>query len=147
MLDAAIEHVADNGPPESVWDWIAPTIEENNVHDGNDDVLVIWNADNSDDENVKDPDSELSLTHSMQDNESRHNRLSMLFAREAWKDIMSNSEYHKNMHTLSDSQCSVIMFNCTWYKWYIKNLWSGLPTDGLRLHLGVPGGTGQSHVI
>ena len=41
ILDAAIEHVADNGPPEIVWYSIAPTFEENNVHDGDDGVLVI----------------------------------------------------------------------------------------------------------
>ena len=51
-LDAAIEHVVDNGPTEIVSDSIALAIEENNIHDGDDDVLVNQNADNSDDENV-----------------------------------------------------------------------------------------------
>ena len=57
---------------------------------GDDDVLVIWNADNSGIENVNDLDSELSSTHNMQDNDSNHNSLSMLLAREAQKDVMSN---------------------------------------------------------
>ena len=41
VLDAAINDIADNGPPEIVWDSIAPTIEQDNVEATDDDTVTI----------------------------------------------------------------------------------------------------------
>ena len=40
-LSAAINDIADNGPPEIAWDSIAPTIEQDNVEAANDDTVTI----------------------------------------------------------------------------------------------------------
>ena len=40
-LDAAINDIADNSPPEIAWDSIAPTIEQDNVKAVDDDRVTI----------------------------------------------------------------------------------------------------------
>ena len=41
VFDAAINDIADNGPPEIAWDSIAPTIEQDNVEAADDDTVTI----------------------------------------------------------------------------------------------------------
>ena len=41
VLDAAINDIADNGPPEIAWDSIAPTTEQDNVEAADDDTVTI----------------------------------------------------------------------------------------------------------
>ena len=40
-LDAAINDIPDNGPPEIAWDSIAPTIEQDNVKAADDDRVTM----------------------------------------------------------------------------------------------------------
>ena len=51
VMDAAINDIADNGPPEIAWDSIAPTVEENNVNANEDDRVIVHNVDSEDDDN------------------------------------------------------------------------------------------------
>ena len=96
-MDAAINDVADNGPPEIVWDLIAPTVEENTI-DALDDCVIVCNEDSEEDEDeIHDLDVMLSGNDNGDQSQSRRNKLSTLFEREACKDIMPNSEYHDHM--------------------------------------------------
>ena len=42
-IEIAFEELAENGSPESVWDAIAPTIEEDNVAARNQGFYAVWN--------------------------------------------------------------------------------------------------------
>ena len=44
-MDAAINDIADNGPPQIAWDSIAPTIEQNNNNSTENDIVTIDNID------------------------------------------------------------------------------------------------------
>ena len=78
-MDAAIENIAENGPPEIAWDYIAPTIEENNIQATKEDRVIVCNVDSDEDEdevNDLDVPTGPSDTH---DATSRKNQLSTLF--------------------------------------------------------------------
>ena len=94
-MDAAINDLVDNGPPQIVWDSIAPTIEENNSNTTEDDVIIH----NIDSEEGEDDNSENNSTEQQNntENNSTRNKMSKLFEREAHKDIMSNVEYCKHL--------------------------------------------------
>ena len=92
-MDAAIENIAENGPPEIAWDYIAPTIEENNIQAMKEDRVIVCNVDtNEDEDEVNDLDVPTGPSDA-HDATSRRNQLSTLFEQEACKDIMTNSEY------------------------------------------------------
>ena len=46
----------------------------------------------------------------------------MLFAREGKKDIMSQQEYHVNIHNLNTGQRQIVMYNCSLCKAAIHSL-------------------------
>ena len=52
----------------------------------------------------------------------KRNDLSMLFAREAHKDIISPDEYHNSCRDLHPVQREIIMYNHSWCKSTINNL-------------------------
>ena len=111
-MDAAINDVADNGPPEIVWDLIAPTIEENNIDALDDDCVIVCNVDSEEDEDeIHDLDVMLSGNDNGDQSQSRRNKLSTLFEWEACKDIMPNSEYRDHVRNLNECQHKVVMFN------------------------------------
>ena len=119
-MDAAIENIAENGPPEIAWDYIAPTIEENNIHAMKEDRVIVCNVDSDGDEdevNDLDVPTGPSDTH---DATSRKNQLSTLFEQEARKDIMTNSEYRTFLHCLNTQQHQIVMANCLWCKMYVQ---------------------------
>ena len=47
-IENAFEELAENGPPESVWDAVAPTIEEDNVATRNEGFYAVWNLEEED---------------------------------------------------------------------------------------------------
>ena len=79
-MDSVINDIADNGPPEMVWDVIAPIIEEENVQSVDDDQIMICNVDSEDEDN--DQIHDLDIDPSSGDNDSeknmRKNKLSTL---------------------------------------------------------------------
>ena len=136
-MDAAIYDIVDNGPPQIIWDSIAPTIEENKTNTTDDDVVIICNIDSEEDE---------AEQHNTQNNSTR-NKMSKLFEREVCKDIMPNPEYHKHLWNLNYGQWRIVMSNRSWHKTYVRKMWDGKFHKGYKWYLGGPGGTGKSHVI
>ena len=90
-IENAFEELAENGPPESVWDAVAPTIEEDNVAARNEGFYAVWNLEEEDlaEHNQmmlesRDENSDTVLNKSV---------LSILYTKEAQKDIMTPAEY------------------------------------------------------
>ena len=108
--------------PEIAWDAIAPMIEEDNLQTQNADCVVVHNNvdENGDDEShINDLDTPADDSVS---SDTHKNKLSVMFSREARKDIMSNSEYHYCLCNLNPSQKKIVMFNRKWCKDYIASL-------------------------
>ena len=93
QMDAAINDIADNGPPQIAWDSIAPTIEQNNNNSSENDIVTICNIDSDEDDDNTPPDLDDNPLGQHGINDSRKNKMSRLFEREAHKDIMCNSNY------------------------------------------------------
>ena len=147
QLDAAINDIADNGPPQIAWDSIAPTIEQNNNNSTENDIVTICNIDSDEDNDNTPPDLDGNSPGQHNINDSRKNKMSRLFEREACKDIMCNSDYHKHLRNLNDGQCTIVMSNRLWCKTYVHKLREGKVHKGYTWYLGGPGGVGKSHVI
>ena len=109
-MDAAINDIADDGPPQIAWDSIAPTIEQNNNSSEND-IVTICNIDSDENDDNTPPDLDDNPPGQHGINDSRKNKMSRLFEREACKDIMCNSNYHKHLRNLNDGQHTIIMSN------------------------------------
>ena len=120
QMDAAINYLVDNGPPQIVWDSIAPAVEENNTNTTEDDVLIIHNIDSEEDDDNSENNSTQQQKNS--ENNSTRNKMSKLFEREACKDIMSNVEYRKHLQNLNDGQWQIVMSNRLWCKTYVRKM-------------------------
>ena len=106
-----ISNVAGNSLPEMAWDSIVPMAEDANVDGDNDCCIITHNNENEngdDDSNINDLDMPPDENAS---SETHKNKLSMIFSREARKDIMTNSEYHFCLCHLNSAQRKIIMFN------------------------------------
>ena len=146
-MDNAISHVAENGLPEIAWDAIAQMIEEDHLHTQNNDCVVIHNNvdDNGDDDShINDLDAP---TDDNVLSDTRKNKLSVMFSREARKDIMTNSEYCYGLHHLKPSQKKIVMFDHKWCKDYIACLRNRGKIPSYQVFLNGLGGTGKSHII
>ena len=147
IMDNAISHVAENGLPEIAWDAIPPMIEEDNLQTQNDDCVVVHNnvdENGDDDSHINDLDTPADDSVS---SDTLKNKLSVMFSREARKDIMSNSEYHYCLRHLNPSQKKIVLFNHKWCKDYIASLQNGGKIPSYQIFLNGPGGTGKSHII
>ena len=120
-LDAAINDIADNGPPEIAWDSIAPTIEQDNVKAVDDDRVTIQCIDSEDEEDNLERVNENQQQENNQINR-RRNTISTLLEREARKDIISNTDYHNYMQNLNEAQCKIIVYTRSWCKTYIRKM-------------------------
>ena len=147
IMDNATSHVAENGLPEIAWDSIAPMAEEDNMHAQNDDCIITHNNQNEND----DDDSHINDLDNLSDEyvsaDSHKNKLSIMFCREARKDIMANSEYRHCLWNLNPPQKKIVMFNRKWCKAYIRSLRDGTKPPSYKVFLNGPGGTGKSHII
>ena len=148
-MDNAISNVDENGLPEMAWDSIAPIAEEANMHGENDYYIITHNYEYEigDDSNINDLD-----TTSDENALSEAHKLSMMFSREAKKDIIINSEYRYCIRHLNAAQRKIIMFNHQWCKnyvrcFFIRCLQYGTNTPSYKVFLNGPGGTGKSHII
>ena len=113
-IENAFEEQAENGPPESVWDAVAPTIEEDNVATRNEGFYAVRNLEEEDlaEHNQmmlesRDENSDIVLNKSV---------LSMLYTKEARKDIMTAADYQQCLRNLNDGQREIVMFNRMWCK-------------------------------
>ena len=83
----------------------------------------------------------------MPQNKKEHNSLSQLNARESHKPRKKMGKYCKNVRNLNPGQWKIAMFNCAWCRVAAHAIHLGKLTDGYKIFLSGPRGTGKSHVI
>ena len=92
-LESAFQELAQNGPPESVWDAVAPTIEEDNVAARNEGCYAVRNLEEEDIEEHN--DMMIKRGNDGEDNCENMSALSVMYTKEAQKDIMAHQSIVK----------------------------------------------------
>ena len=131
--DIASIDVDENGPPEHMWDNIAPSTEENRLHciaEGSEQLTEVSQQDLQDNQNI--------LSQS-----SMHIR----FESAANKQEIPPEQYRQYIRDLNDQQKSIVMFHRDWCKKAVLALKANKPVEPYHVFLSGPGGVGKSHVI
>ena len=136
-IDAATVYLQQHGPPEHVWDTIAPAAQAQNISDELEGPSTIRDMDEDDLATLNDQE-QLSQLSSV---------LNKQFTKEANKDIMTNREYCKAYHSLNDEQRTVVLFNRNWCKMAVAALRNRKAIQAYQLYVSGPGGTGKSYII
>ena len=125
--------VDENGPPEHLWDNIAPSTEENrllSIAQGSEQLTEVSQQDLQDNRNI--------LSQS-----SIHIR----FESAANKQEIPPEQYRQYIRDLNDQQKSIVMFHRDWCKKAVLALKANKPVEPYHVFLSGPGGVGKSHVI
>ena len=135
----AMEIMDQHGPPEHVWDDIAPENEHNELMD---------RAEGTEEERpmlVDDLNANQALFEGPASNENRE--ITARFDTEVEKSTLAPSEYREMMRHLNNEQRQIIMYNRAWCKNAIKAWKNNQNIEPYRIFLSGPGGVGKSHVI
>ena len=125
--------VDENGPPEHLWDSIAPSTEENRLHsiaEGAEQLTELSQQDLRDNQNMLSQPS-----------------LHIRFESSANKQEIPPDQYRQYIRELNDKQKSIVMFHRDWCKKAVLALKEGKPVEPYHVFLSGPGGVGKSHVI
>ena len=125
--------IDENGPPEHLWDSIAPSTEENRLHsiaEGAEQLTELSQQDLRDDQNMLSQPS-----------------LHVRFESSANKQEIPPDQYRQYIRELNDKQKSIVMFHRDWCKNDVLALKEGKPVQPYHVFLSGPGGVGKSHVI
>ena len=136
-IDAATVYLQQHGPPEHVWDTIAPAAQAQNISDELEGPSTIRDMDEDDLATLNDEEQLSQLSSA----------LNKQFTKEANKDIMTNREYCKAYCSLNDEQRTVVLFNRNWCKMAVAALRNGKAIPAYQLYVSGPGGTGKSYII
>ena len=124
--------IDENGPPEHLWNSIAPSIEESRMHsiaEGSEQLTEVSQHDLQDNENI--------LT-------SAAANLHVRYESAANRQEIPPDQYRQYMRGLNDQQRSVVMFHRDWCKKAVLALKEGKPIEPYHVFLS---GVGKSHVI
>ncbi len=138
-VDQAIHDLDQLGPPEHMWDQVAPGVQlqqEEQIREGEEQERPM---DLDDSQNNIDMDAE--------NNQRDRNELHARFDTEANKKAMTAEEYTSMMRSLNSKQKSFVMYHRKWCKDTVLALKAGKPIKPYRVFLSGPGGVGKSHVI
>jgi hypothetical protein len=131
-IDAAWSILLSNGPPESAWDGLAPSMEMENAATQSEAVQVLRSSEYFTDNTIGDGRA----------------LLGQMYVVEAKKVPMTTPEYNCNYLLLNAEQKAIVDFNREWCKKAVRAMRTGsAPPEAYRVHLGGPGGTGKSFVI
>ena len=125
--------VDENGPPEHLWNSIAPSTEEHRLHsiaEGSEQLTEVSQQD-------------------LQDNQSilSQSSLHVRFESSANKQEIPPEQYRQYIRDLNDEQRSIVMFHRDWCKKAVLALKQNKPVEPYYVFLSGPGGVGKSHVI
>ena len=123
-----------DGPPEHLWNSIAPSTEESRMQsmaEGSEQLTEVSQQDLRDNESI--------LT-------SRPN-LHVRFESAANQLEIPPDQYREYMRGLNEQQRSIVMFHRDWCKKAVLALKQSKPVEPYRVFLSGPGGVGKSHVI
>ena len=127
-IDCAVDEFLNNGIQESEWEKLNTVEVEDNIDEDIAKLLV------GDKENEKKVNVFTSV-------------LAQKYRTEAKKRILDQIEYYKMMRSLNEEQKQIVMFNRRWAKESVKRIKEGKSTEGYKIFLSGPGGTGKSTVI
>ena len=126
--------VDEDGPPEHLWNSIAPSTEESrlqSIAEGSEQLTEISQQDLRDNENILTAQTNLHVRY-----ESAANKLEI-----------PPDQYRQYMRGLNEQQRSIVMFHRDWCKKAVLALKEGKPVEPYHVFLSGPGGVGKSHVI
>ena len=126
--------VDENGPPEHLWNSIAPSTEESrlqSVAEGSEQLTEVSQQDLQDNQSILASGQNLHVRF-----ESAANQLEI-----------PPDQYREYMRGLNDEQRSIVMFHHDWCRKAILALKEGRPVEPYHVFLSGPGGVGKSHVI
>ncbi len=140
-IDEAIHVYNTENPPESAWDKVAPSIQE--------DALFCQKEGVQEERMVEEEDLRANEKQMMKSSDTQEapRDISVMYQKEAMKDIMAPQEYYNKVYSLNDGQREIVMFLRDWIKSTIVRKKHGLQPIPFRIALMGPGGTGKSHVI
>ena len=168
-MQNALDMLAANGAPESVWDKMAPGERERNAFAEEAGSHVLRDTQGMDEQETNAFDLETQKGNDVAKKEDKHG-LSQLYERIARKDTLEPGEYRRLVRSLNSKQRHIVMFNRKWFKGMVyqlkkkkhekqgkmKRWWKDtIPyhtrqssyDDGYRIFLSGSGGTGKSYVI
>ena len=128
--------INENGPPEDLWNDIAPSTEENQAHsreEGSQSLNEISQEDLHVNSNILRSSGSPAL-------------LSRFDSTSSNQEIPSG-EYRQFLRGLNTEQKRVVMYHRAWCKKAVLSLKCGKPIKPYRIFLSGPGGVGKSHVI
>ncbi len=141
-IDEAFEAYRREDPPETAWNRIAPCVQEEALicqAEGVEEVRLIDEQDLQANENF--------LIQPDQEHEDTYHNLTLMYKKEATKDIMNPEEYYDKMYSLNEGQKEIVMYLRDWIKTTAVGMKYGLPPNPFKIALLGSGGTGKSHVI
>ena len=126
-------NVDEDGPPEHLWNSIAPSTEEHRLHslaEGSEQLTEVSQQDLQDNQNILSQSS-----------------LHVRFESSANKQEIPPEQYRQYMRELNDKQRSIVMFHRDWCRRAVLALKTNKPVEPYHVFLSGPGGVGKSHVI
>ena len=125
--------VDEDGPPEHLWQSIAPSTEEHRLHslaEGSEQLTELSQQDLQDNQNILSQSS-----------------LHVRFESSANKQEIPPEQYRQYIRELNDEQRSIVMFHRDWCKKAVLALKQNKPVEPYHVFLSGPGSVGKSHVI
>ena len=123
--------VDENGPPEHLWNSIAPFTEEHRLQsmaEGSEQLTEVSQQDFQDNQNILSQSS-----------------LHIRFESSANKQEIPPEQYRQYIRELNDEQRSIVMFHRDWCKKAVLALKQNKPVQPYHVFLSGPGGVGKSH--
>ena len=136
VIDDAVGHLNEHGPPQHAWDQLAPGTEEQEVHDRAQGV--------EDERSIEQEDLDANAQMFQQQQSAP---ILQRFTSETNRRLMSPEEYRAQIRQLNTKLRQVINFHRRWCKSAVVSLRTNQPVTPYRLFLSGPGGVGKSHVI
>ena len=140
-FDSALDAFENDVIPQSAWDFIVPSIAEEDAltHTQGFDTIQVTTVEKTDADTIpKRPDTNVQL---------EIDPLSKLYAKVSHKHMMTFQDYCSRMQSLNTKQCEIVMYNRAWCKSYIDGMQHRQKLHGYRFFLSGSGGTGKSHVL
>ncbi|XP_078670863.1 uncharacterized protein LOC144910993 [Branchiostoma floridae x Branchiostoma belcheri] len=138
-VNAAYDDLRQNGPPEDMWDSVAPNVEFQQAEQQDEGITV--------ETEVFQEDQCGNIDLAPHSTSSPSCELHARFSAEMNKVLMSSEEYRAMMRSLNSQQMEVLRFHRKWCKDTIIALKQNQHVPQYMVFLSGPGGVGKSHVI
>ncbi|XP_078692147.1 uncharacterized protein LOC144922342 [Branchiostoma floridae x Branchiostoma belcheri] len=138
-VNAAYDDLRQNGPPEDMWDSVAPNVEFQQAEQQDEGITV--------ETEVFQEDQCGNIDLAPHSTSSPSCELHARFSAEMNKVLMSSEEYRAMMRSLNSQQMEVLRFHRKWCKDTIIALKQNQHVPQYTVFLSGPGGVGKSHII